>query len=280
MSENNSQDEEKTVNTYSPYKRYNPVGRTLRFTEQLCKSVRGMYERGYNDGKNDTIETDRMEAGKLTEDTAIKLLQLSGWMENHDKEITESEYKRGFEDGRKSNEVIISQDGTFSVPSQSVLGAAAAAIVDDKMGYKHGYEEGKKECEKEYQRGLDDMQNALLAIDKWNNDHKALVFHGSLGSIAILRDHTSKYIVDQVRRYQEEQAAQAAEIKVGDEVIYYGTKERGIVTKVFETDKTYYRCVRHDGELSTENSGHPPIKTGRHFTQIAELLDNLKGGAE
>ena len=52
----------------------------------------------------DVIGANRMEVGKLTEDAAIRLLQESGWMEKHDKEITESEYKRGYEDGGKHDE--------------------------------------------------------------------------------------------------------------------------------------------------------------------------------
>lgn len=200
-------------------KRYNPVGRTEAFTDQVKNSIQAMYERGYNDGKNDTIETDRMEAGKLTEDAAIKLLQLSGWMENHDKEITESEY----------------------------------------------------------QRGLDDMQNALLAIDKWNNDHKALVFHGSLGSISILRDHNSKYIVDEVRKYQEEQAMQAAKIAVGDEVTY--DDDRGVVLMIANNGQTIMVLSAKGGWLIRANIGEVK-KTGRSFPDVEKLLDKLKEGKD
>ena len=199
-------------------KRYNPVGRTEAFTDQVKNSVRAMYERGYFDGKNDT------------------------------KDNMKDVYQRGYEDGRKSNEVTLTTDGTITVPSQSILGVAAAAIADDKMGYKHGYDDG-------YQRGLDDMQNALLAIDKWNNVHKALVFHGSLGSIAILRDHNSKYIVDEVRKYQEEQAMQAAKIAVGDEVTYHD--DRGVVTMIANNGQT----IRYDPATEVNTRWEPQYET-------------------
>lgn len=86
--------------------------------------------------------------------------------------------------------------------------------------YAKGYNDAKREIamsgeyERAYERGEDELQNALLAIDKWHNDQKAKVFHGDLGAIAILRNHTAQYIVTEVRRYQAEQAAMASMEKI------------------------------------------------------------------
>ena len=117
----------------------------------------------------------------LTKERAIDYLRKCGWLERHDKEIyeegiikgveqqyDEDEYKRGYEDGRKSNEVTLTTDGTITAPSQSVLGVAAAAIADDKMGYKHGYEDGLKagRCEinaDDWKYNADDINRENIA---------------------------------------------------------------------------------------------------------------------
>ena len=214
--------------------------------EGIKQYAEQQYKRGYEDG-----------------------VATQGFTDGFTQEDMEKEYQRGYEDGRKSNEVTLTTDGTITVPSQSVLGVAAMAIADDKMGYKHGYDDG-------YQRGLDDMRDALLAISKWGNYYKKQIFHGNYDAIPILRDHEAKYIVDEARRYQEEQAEA---IKVGDEVrkIDLDYDCRVVVTSLLAEDKAdtmnfqgcHYQILLHEWE-----------KTGRTFPEIAEVLDKLKGGEE
>ena len=81
-----------------------------------------------------------------------------------------------------------------------------------------------------------------------------------------------------IQEYEEKQKQADDEIKVGDEIIYGGTEYKGFVTKIYKIDKTYYRCVSYDGDFSTENSDNPPKKTGRHFSEIEDVLLKLADG--
>jgi len=73
-------------------------------------------------------------------------------------------------------------------------------------------------------------------------------------------------------------------IKVGDEVICYGTNTPKVVIEVIEitniskndseNKQKKYRCFGETG-ISTEYDR--PLKTGRHFPQIAEVLKLLRG---
>lgn len=70
------------------------------------------------------------------------------------------------------------------------------------------------------------------------------------------------------------------EIKVGDEVEICGTGSHGVVTSIAKfNNKYYYRCVKYNGDLCTENDDFPPKNTGRHFPQITEVLKQMQEGA-
>lgn len=155
-------------------------------------------------------------------------------------------------------------------------------------GYKQGYETGvatqgftdgytKEEVERRekeaYQKGLVESWSLASAISCMDAKKQFEIFNES-GDANVFGCHTAQGALDKLKEYEQKQS----EIKVGDEVIYDGTGYRGIVTKIFKSDKMYYRCVRYDGDLSTENSDNPPTKTGRHFDQIEEVLEALKEG--
>lgn len=61
------------------------------------------------------------------------------------------------------------------------------------------------------------------------------------------------------------------EIKVGDEVMHQ--HENGIITSIHDG---YYRILLSDGfPVSEPISGF--VKTGRHFDELQQLLDKMKG---
>lgn len=69
-------------------------------------------------------------------------------------------------------------------------------------------------------------------------------------------------------------------IKVGDEVEIYGTGSIAVVMSIDKyRKKNYYRCVKYNGDLCTENDTFPPTKTGRHFPQITEVLKQMQEGS-
>ena len=165
-------------------------------------------------------------------------------MEKHDEEITGSEYKRGYADGLK-------------------------ATAEKAAKLKEDYD---KDIERAYQHGMEDLKDSMLAIDKWSSDHKVKVFHGDIGAISILKNHTGSYIVNEVRKYKEQKAQ---EIKVGDEVTY--CNDTGVVVRI---EDGYDKCfvMGSNGGWFIRTDRDKVRLTGRHFPQIVEVLDALKGG--
>lgn len=90
---------------------------------------------------------------------------------------------------------------------------------------------------------------------------------------------------DTMRRMLEveptfEEVKDVEEIKVDDEVEIYGTGSKAVVTSIFRYgNKNYYRCVKYNGDLCTENDTFPPTKTGRRFPQITEVLKQMQEGS-
>lgn len=77
-----------------------------------------------------------------------------------------------------------------------------------------------------------------------------------------------------------EEVKDVEEIKVGDEVEIYGTGSNAVVMSIDKyRKKNYYRCVKYNGDLCTENDTFPPTKTGRHFPQITEVLKQMQEGS-
>lgn len=77
--------------------------------------------------------------------------------------------------------------------------------------------------------------------------------------------------------YSNEEKQTDDEIKVGDEVICHDGFKSIIIYVWRSGDTTYYQCLDNDG-VNTENDKEgKPIKTGRHFPQIAEVLKQMKG---
>lgn len=122
-----------------------------------------------------------------------------------------------------------------------------------------------------YQKGVMDMYDAVMRIERTPSSELEKIF--GTHYVVNVFELEPKVIFDKFAEYDKEHS----EIKVGDEVIYYGSERNGVVTKVFESgNRIYYKCVRYDGNLSTESSDRPPKKTGRHFSEIEEVLDALK----
>lgn len=110
----------------------------------------------------------------------------------------------------------------------------------------------------------------------------------------VLNDAMRKYVdndeingIDRgiIRRMLEvkpifEEVTDVEEFEVGDEIEIYGTGSNAVVTSIFRYgNKNYYRCMKYNGDLCTENDTFPPTKTGRHFPQITEVLKQMQEGA-
>lgn len=110
----------------------------------------------------------------------------------------------------------------------------------------------------------------------------------------VLNDAMRKYVDNEeingidrgiIRRMLEvkpifEEVKNVEEIKVGDEVEIYGTGSIAVVMSIDKyRKKNYYRCVKYNGDLCTENDTFPPTKTGRHFPQITEVFKQMQEGS-
>lgn len=143
--------------------------------------------------------------------------------------------------------------------------------------YQQGYEDGKKascDCkdnmEAEYNRGLNEAWEAARKIAKLGIDEQKRLF-GCFGIYFISHEDSASEAISKIKEYEEEQK-QDAEIKVGDEVVI--DDSIGIVTRAFPGAVTCY-VMRKDGS-SGEEDRNDCKTTGRHFDQIAEVLNEMR----
>ena len=125
--------------------------------------------------------------------------------------------------------------------------------------------QAEKAQEEAYQRGLSDAWEAARKIQDTGGNLTWWI-HNTTASEAI----------EKLKEYEQKQE----EIKVGDEVvgIYTGEEETEpfvIIRKIPEIDPTYYFGIySKSGEFC--QGGLKLKKTGRHFPEIAEVLQKMK----
>ena len=144
--------------------------------------------------------------------------------------------------------------------------------------YKNGYEDGKKtsyncagNIEAEYARGLNDAWECVKKIFRMNISERDAIFaEFGKSTRSVIMDMSASEVMSKIKEYEEQQKQDA--IQVGDEVMTkLGTK--GIVITDIPSE---------DGDISvwlptcTHVQMYPVkglVKTGRHFDQIAEVLE-------
>lgn len=158
--------------------------------------------------------------------------------------------------------------------------------------YQKGYDTGSHEATTlEYQQGLDDAWKAAKKIFGYEFDgglpvdelRNAFGFKsGPFCTADILRTNTASEAIAKLKAYEEQRKADA-EIKVGDEVcfVFAGgeTIEPFIVFSIKDDNgKKYYEGIQtSDGRWV--GGGLKYFKTGKHYSQVEELLKAMKGGA-
>ena len=164
----------------------------------------------------------------------------------------------------------------------------AQELID--QAYERGFKAGKEEfvtteakvVNEAYQKGLDDAWEAARKIASMSYSEQFDVFN-ERGNANIFGCNSASEAIEKIRQYEEQKKADEEEIKVGDEVIF----NRDAPFKVIVT------CVKHSGGKPLDytvmaNNGlmwdyvkpNEITKTGRHFTQIAEVLKQLQEGEE
>ena len=126
----------------------------------------------------------------------------------------------------------------------------------------------------EYKRGLDDAWEAArkIANSPGNGGFPELYsIFGSYSYSAVLNGLKAAEAIAKIRAYEESQ-----EIHVGDEVTCKGYGGKSVVTHVNDKDATILHWL---GGASFVKKDHL-TKTGRHFPEVAALLNKMKGDAD
>ena len=133
-----------------------------------------------------------------------------------------------------------------------------------ETGYEDGYNEPGKNQQEAYQRGLSDAWEAARKVVALSIVDRRKVF-GSEYMYSILEKHTASEAIEKLKAYEQEE-----QIQVGDEVITASGK--AVVTGV---GPVHFEYVYADG-----SNGYDEVKnvkkTGRHFPEIAKVLQKMK----
>ena len=153
----------------------------------------------------------------------------------------------------------------------------------EDSAYAHGYTEAESkyrkirdEMEKQaYQRGLADAweaarkigSNSMCSLKEMGFDFSQCAVSDYNPSWFVVKNYSASEAIEKIRQYEQEKEEQ---IQVGDEVIIRDKK--AVVTEI--TDR-FVRIMYSDGSgyaLFSKNM----TKTGRHFPEIAEVLQKMK----
>lgn len=131
--------------------------------------------------------------------------------------------------------------------------------------------QAEKAQEEAYQRGLSDAWEAARKIANmpYNEEEKAF---GS-GGWAFIEKHTASEAIEKIRQYEQEKKEKEEQIQVGDEVnAPFG---KAIVVNVDSVaEKIWFLYA--DGHGGFDFFKDTPTKTGRHFPEIAAVLEKMR----
>ena len=126
---------------------------------------------------------------------------------------------------------------------------------------------GQSFYEDGYKRGLADAWEAAITL--WNTTRRKEIFGYTSFSTAHMT-LTAQEAIEKIRAYEKEQ--EEKQLQVGDEVSApFGT---AVVTRI--TDNKIFFCYA-DGHGGFEYKKDAPLKTGRHFPEIATVLEKMRG---
>ena len=148
--------------------------------------------------------------------------------------------------------------------------------------YQKGYDEAKliyqnPNAESDYQRGLDDAWETITTIAKMPDGERGKVF-GDTWIANILNRNSLAEITEKLKANERQKAD--AEIKVGDEVEAYSGRAVVFGTFIDKNGDEFCRYWYPNEDRFDRNKTKKLKKTGRHFSQVAELLKVMKEGAE
>ena len=136
-------------------------------------------------------------------------------------------------------------------------------------------EEKKKEA---YQRGLADAWEAARKIANLVSGEQKRLF-GCFGIYSVAHEFSAAEAIEKLKTYEQEQEQE--EIKVGDEVENTQTGVKFIVTHQWENNRGEQGVSGLNYECSAFSTALDLVrKTGRHFPEIASVLQKMRGEQE
>lgn len=149
--------------------------------------------------------------------------------------------------------------------------------VELHKAYNDGYEAAKKELAgKTYEQGLNDAWECALKVGMHGCEYyKNNVFpkHPNYDVWDIIRHYPAAEAIAKIKEYEKELVT----FNVGDEVHFYDSNRKYIITSLLEAEKGVF--ISANGKYTT-NYLSQAVKTGKHYSELEKILDDLKGNKD
>ena len=140
-----------------------------------------------------------------------------------------------------------------------------------ETGYEDGYNEPGKNQQEAYQRGLNDAWEAASEIAVIPYVELEKIF-GATGWHIFMKC-TASEVIEKIKAWEEKKHV---EIKVGDEVeLKCGVSPAIYMQGTKGSDEIY--LLFNDGSCGPHSKSEIERKTGRHFPEIATILEKMRG---
>ena len=165
--------------------------------------------------------------------------KLTPYTESDTESIRKEAYEQGYTDGCKKHEVEL-----------------------HAIAYTNGKQDG-------YQKGLNDAWDAARKICdmKWTKRNEVFGIDVYADIIAL----PVSECIEKIRQYEQEKE----EIKVGDEVKSIERGWTAVVVRISNDDSLI--LMDSNGAIADAYNKTMFVKTGRHFSEIAEVLTKMRG---
>lgn len=143
-----------------------------------------------------------------------------------------------------------------------------------KAGYADGCSDKQHDLEHDYAKGLEDAWECARSVVDCKVPFEFWELASGQSMLGVFKRYSAKEAIEKIREYEEEQK-EAAEIKVGDEVIY--DREKCIVTAIANGGYTVMLLGLGGGYMVRTTRDEIQGKcTGRHFPQVGEVLKQMQ----
>lgn len=175
--------------------------------------------------------------------------KLTPYTESDTESIRKEAYEQGYTDGRKKHEVEV---------------------------YAIAYTNGKQDG---YQNGLNDAweaarkigSNSRCGLEKmgFKFEPQAVAYYPSW---YVVQTHSASECIEKILQYEQEKEEQ---IQVGDEVKSIERGWTAVVVRISNDDSLI--LMDSNGAIADAYNKTMFVKTGRHFSEIAEVLTKMRG---